>query len=286
MRKTERVPTEGDRRRGAWIRTGIGPPQQETPRVAAKPEAKASEPASGRSAKRFVEPFQFDDAQRAAIIETLAGDNIGDDTAREIFVGAIAYDLAVLKAAAEPPAPEPKQEAPTASAAPAEPAPKPALVAPVPSVPPLAGAARALAAEIGGLSEQDRQRLGEALRASDPFGRPHDANYLTAVLAEIQRIAEAADRIAPSPAETAPAPGPAEKKPAPVRMRPKPPSAPSPAAIAFIRHAASVYEQCFDTAPTAKASDPFAHVLAAITKAAGVPLPRQTQALRQALEKA
>jgi len=286
MRKTERTPTEGNRRRGAWMRTRIGRPQPEIQRVAAKPDAKASEAADGRSAKRFVEPFQFDDAQRAAIIETLAGDGVGDDTAREIFVGAIAYDLAVLKAAAEKPAPEPKQETPDSSAAPAEPAPKPALVPPVPSVHPLAGAARALAVEIGGLSEQDRQRLGEALRTSDPFGRPHDASYLTAVLAEIQRIAEAAERIAPSPPETAPAPGPAEKKPVLVRARPKPPSEPSAAAIAFIRHAASVYEQCFDAAPTAKASDPFAHVLAAIAKATGIPLPRQAQVLRQALEKA
>jgi hypothetical protein len=252
----------------------------------------ASGKSKGEPAKRFVEPFQYDAAQRRAILDALADAGLADDDTREIFVGAIAYDLALLQAAAgEAAASEPapsERESPERDVADREPTAQ-VEIADIGTNRrgALAETARDLAAQLDGLNSPQRQRLGAALRLSDPFDRDHDDAYLRALLNEIRRLADAAADIAPS--VSAPMSATPEAAPAPSRAPVRRPEAARQAgptsedAIAFIRHAAKVYEQCFDSLPSSKASDPFARVLKVIAKATGVPVPSQVRVLKKAL---
>ncbi len=104
MRKSGRTCDEGEQPARRWIRGPIASPRNAP--APTKP-AKSNTGTEVKPAKRFVEPYPYTDEQRAAIAATLATDGVGDDTAREIFIGAIAYDLALLEAAAKEPAPAP-----------------------------------------------------------------------------------------------------------------------------------------------------------------------------------
>ncbi|WP_462330371.1 hypothetical protein, partial [Thiohalocapsa halophila] len=84
-----------------------------TPNAAQAPSAKPRS-AAGRSKQHFVEPYPYTAAQRTAIERTLADCEVGDATAREIFIGAIAYDLAVLAAGLDEQR-EPEASAPQAA---------------------------------------------------------------------------------------------------------------------------------------------------------------------------
>jgi hypothetical protein len=290
-----------------WTRGAGGPAGGGVLRTAAssgarpiKVAGRAASPAGGRSkgqpAKRFVEPFQYDEVQRRAILEALAEAGLDDDT-REIFVGAIAYDLALLQAAAGETALAERQRSEREPATQDQAARVDATKGGADTAGPLAETARSLAAQLEGLSAGQRDALADALRRSDPFDRAHDDAYLRALLGEIRRIAEAAADIA-QPASmrvsTAAVAAPEQSstgsttKPPATRssQRPAPDQQtkpPSEAAIAFIRHAAKVYEQCFEARPSSKSSDPFARVLKVIAKATGVPVPSQTRVLKQAL---
>jgi len=315
MRKSARTPDDSEQRIGRWLRgplasAGTGsataPASATVGRSAATASAKPSASGSPTSSgKRFVEPYQYDDQQRAAINAALADNGLGDDMAREIFIGAIAYDLAVLQAPSKQlePTPDAKPES-TLVAEAVTPVPKTDAGAPTPatipqqppsSSTPLADAARGLAACLGQLDDAQRADLSAALKKSDPFDRTHDEAYLMAIAREAERIAEAASDIAPAPALTAPSPNakprgqveaaPAIKADADRQIKAKPAARPTPdtSALAFIRHAAKVYEQCFDAAPSIKTSDPFARVLAAVAKTTGVDIPTQARVLKLAL---
>ena len=320
MRKSGRTCDEGEQPSPRWTRGLIASPRNGP--APTKP-AKANAGADGKPAKRFVEPYPYTDEQRAAIAGTLATDGVGDNTAREIFIGAIAYDLALLQAAATEPAQAPSP-APAESQdqrpdqTQAEPGQESESDAPPGSVaePPvfastdaafdsepqggssaatLSNTAHKLAAALRALDHDQRRVLGVALRRSDPFNRSHDEAYLDAVVREFERIAQAAADLTPAPASqlasaappktptNAPAPPTADKVQAsqPAHKQSTPP--PHPAALAFLRHAANVFEQCFDNPPSLKAQEPFARVLSAIAEATGVPVPSQVRVLRQAL---
>jgi hypothetical protein len=339
MRKSERTCDEGEQPSRRWIRGPIAPPKNPAP---ARP-AKAKSDTDVKPAKRFVEPYPYTDEQRAAIAAALATDGIGDDTAREIFIGAIAYDLALLQAATAetPPAPDPasvqspvQTAVPTSEPAHAEPGeesksdtltpedPERLVVDSIDAGPdsePLAGSSLAslsetacsLAASLRALDHDQRRALGVALQRSDAFDRSHDEGYLNAVASESERIAQAAGDLAAAPvsepvleplsesasqpvsqpASTAPPKAAPETPAPPTRSEARAASAPAqsaaasphPAALAFIRHAANVFEQCFDHPPALKANEPFARVLSSIGKTTGIPVPSQVRVLRQAL---
>jgi len=321
MRKSGQTSGDTASSNRRWLR---GPPSSPRAKAGATPAAQtASRPpatstpgtkkarGSHGTGKRFVEPYQYDDEQRTAIAAAMAENGLGDDMTREIFIGAIAYDLALLqspKAAPEPlsgsapkPASSPASDrasagapaAKTAAPVPSTSSGIPAVVAEPrsPSRSPLADAARGLAACLGQLDDGQRASLSTALKRSDPFDRAHGDSYLTAILREVERIAEAAftlTAIPPLGPVATPDRGQEPEASAERKTAPKPSQrlAPDPAAIAFIRHAASVYEQCFDAPPSVKPSDPFARVLAAIAKTTGIVIPIQAQVLKQALRNA
>ncbi len=294
MPKTDWTARSSPDRRRPWL-PPTDPAAGETKRVA--PDGATRTPlrtdsAEAKPHKHFVEPYPYTPAQRAAITKALAKSRLGDATARDIFIGAIAYDLAAFAAAlAQQPAPD----AAAGGTAASEPATEPAAAAtPRGALTVIADHARVLADALTGLDADRRTELADHLSATDPLGRAYGASSLDALGAEIGRLATlagAADAAQAGPGVTATA-APAAA-PAPMRAIVEPPGAtPSPTqlaaasealALGFIRHAASVYEQCFDAQPEPDAAAPFAAVLQAVADATGIAIPTETDLLRQAL---
>ncbi len=263
-------------------------------------------PAAGRPRKHFVAPHPYTQSERDAIAQALADSRLGDATARDIFIGAIAYHLAVLKAApAERAAPEPQGAGRPAAArarsqgeAESAAQPLPELPAPTRLGANLADQAQALAGALDKLTEPERAALLSALAASDPFRRAYGPGYLAALQAELMRIADAAAAITGTQAEDAvmavppgrrPQRDPAGQKPSPIQGKQDLGATDFAAtdeqvALAFLRHAASVYEQCFEARPDPAPEAPFARVLSAIAAATGIAIPTGTALLRRALE--
>jgi len=287
------TPTPGERR------LVPPPPPTDAKRPETDKEPKRNARSRGREQtggakprKHFVEPYPYTADQRDAITRALADCGLGDATAREIFIGAIAYDLAVLaaalKASAEPAPPEatgpPESEALRESQASAS--------LPVPSAADLAERARTLVRTLDALDESGRSALLTAVAEADPFRRDHGPAYLAALHAEIARLASAAATIADAgagrTAPLAPPRGPNDRKPlsrksAKIRGKPSAGDKDAQSALGFIRHAASVYEQCFDARPAPAADAPFARVLTALATATGIPIPTGADLLRRAL---
>lgn len=323
MRKSVQPLIEGGQERRPWLakqRARAAGPSSARASAASEDSAsvRAGAARTDKHGRRFVEPYPYTETQRAAIIAALAGAGLGDETAREVFVGAIAYDLAVLaealRATAEA-APEDDtagdrtddraqdaehhSQPPEASAA----------------APPdtekregeLALAAAHLAELLDALGTDGREHLVRALDASDTFGRSHGEAYLAALTREVRQVAEAAASLPQSRQARAarePTPASADRREptrsasdAVSKRKPAPKSAPAAsetagraqapeAVLAFIRHAAAVYEQCFDMRPTSKVSDPFARALAAVARSTEIALPIRARLLKAALDPA
>ncbi len=263
--------THGSTTRRPWVRArtaGNAAPQSVTTskaRASAKaPTRTAAE--SDKPAKRFVQPFVFDDVQRGMITGALEAADIGDPTGRAIFIGAIAYELAAFRAEAAQRAPSP----------PAQPEPKAAPAAAPTQDHPLSALSRSaaqLVSQIEQIDEAARTTLSEALKRTDRFARGYGADYLEALRAELHRIALAAEAADP--------PAPPKPRPRPRRAKPI-----DPATISFIRFAAKAYAESLEQAPTPALSGPFAEVLRTIAEATDTPLQINARALKQALQAA
>jgi phytoene dehydrogenase-like protein len=230
--------------RSYWVRDILA---QETETT--KPRQRP--PSEGK--KRFVEPQRLTEEQRAALLSELEAASIGDAESRQLFAAALEYDLARFQGA--PPEP------PVAD-----------LVEPQPpeadkALRQLAELARALAKRLSQLDEEARNKLSSALSKADRFHRGYGTEYLDTMQEELLRVAATAPRKA-------------------VATRPKKPKHPplSDSAREFIRRVADAFGDCFETPPTADGSGAFVKVLSAITKATGVGIPTDPQALTEALK--
>lgn len=268
--------------------------RQDPPPASRKPQSHA---------KRFAEPYLFDDDQHAAIDRALTEAGVDDPSGRAIFIGAIAYDVAALAAALRAPPTDTKDTAAPVREAlqlrhepPEVPTPAETSAAPgsratgdVEDLAAVAQAAERLRQCLEALDDAARDRLLAAVSAADTFARGHGADYLAALALEAGRVGSsagsAAERLA-KPQQQA-RPSAAQPSPARVDVRPQA-SEPQPqmsdaAALHFIRQAARVYQESFDTAPTTRAAGPFARALAAIAKVTGLPIPTRVADLKRAL---
>jgi hypothetical protein len=260
-------------------------------------------PGGAKHGKRFIERYPFSALQREAIDVALAEAGLGDAAAREIFIGAIAYDLALLADAlarqAQPKVPSQPRHSPrsaTRRQAGAIGKTPVSTQAPVSVLAELATRARAFAAALGDLDSATRNPLLSMLSHTDRYRRAHGPAYLQALASEALRVADAAVAD-PDPAEplttqrpqrtsTADSGSPSLPDQAPIAT-PKPAPSSEPADVGtrtFIRHAAAVFEQCFDTAANPKTEGPFARALRALASATGIAVPTDPERLASALQ--
>jgi hypothetical protein len=293
MPKTDRSARNAPTRRQRWL---VPPDAATRGEAGGDAEAgkrtgrgRASDQPKSAQRKHFIEPYPYTSEERGAIDRVLADCGLGDATAREIFIGAIAYDLAVLRTALA--APEPPAAA-SATGAPASSRQHPEPPAGAEVELELAARALALAQHIEALDEQARTALLSALADADPFRREYGPAYLDAVRLEATRIAGAAGALAGMAEQAGAAAEPtrgraaragSSDKPAATRATRAATATGTQSAIGFIRHAASVYEQCFDARPDPAPDAQFARVLNAIATATGIAVPTAPDVLRRAL---
>jgi len=144
---------------------------------------------------------------------------------------------------------------------------------------------------LSALDDAARDRLLAAVSAADPFARAHGADYLAALALEAGRVGSSAGSAAERLAKPQQQARPSAARPSPARAQvdvraqasePQP-QMPDAAALHFIRQAARVYQESFDTAPTTRAAGPFARALAAIAKVTGLLIPTRVADLKRAL---
>lgn len=230
--------------RSYWVKS-LGPPGGEP----ASAEADAA-------ATRFVEPFRFDTKQRNSMLALMRRLRIGDTDGREIFMVAIAYDLAAYKQQqTSEPAPEPETPATPQTAEPE------GL-----GMGPMASAIAALCEQIDTLDEGARERLVAELQRGDRFKRGYDSRYLTELRGELDLLAQvcATPTAAAAPAEP-------------------PPPALSPQARHLLGRLANAYQDCFEDPPTPDPAGPFAQLVGLLCEIAAIDLPRDGDSLSQAL---
>ncbi len=248
-----------------------------------KPASKAGGKRAGR---RFVAPVRLDGAAREAIMATLDAAGIGDASGREIFVGALGYDLANLLQALGTGSRVGRSAATEVQAAAAAEGPGTAASASAgaatdtKAIGALADAARSLQQRLSALDDGGRKRLASALTRTDRLARDHGPGYLSALDAELMHLVTAANEACKTtgPARAGDA-SKSRRRSTPVK---RPPAAEA-ATLAFVRQVARVYSQCLDQPPTAVADAPFARVLQIIADQAEVPLTLTPTVLRQGL---
>lgn len=213
-------------------------------------------PATGDSeSPRFVEPFRFDAKQKNALLQLLRRLRIGDTDGREIFMVAIAYDLAAYQAqAANAPAALEQPEAPQ-----------------VPSslglaLEPMAAAVAGLCAQLDALDSLGRERLVAELQRGDRFQRGYDERYLTELRCELDLLGQ----VCSTPAQTG------------VQAPPQSPTL-SPQARHLLARLANAYSDCFEDQPTADPEGSFAQVVAQLCQIAAIELPTDADSLTHAL---
>lgn len=220
-------------------------------------EESGSPPSNGDSeGPRFVEPFRFDAKQKNSLLQVLRRLRIGDTDGREIFMVAIAYDLAAYKAQAvdELPAttqPESPQAPPAQGLA----------------LEPMAAAITALCEQLDSLDGTSRERLVAELQRGDRFQRGYDERYLTELRCELDLLGQ----LCATPATAS------------VQATTPTPTL-SPQARHLITRLANAYNDCFEDPPTADPEGPFAQVVVQLCQIAAIELPTDADSLTQALE--
>jgi hypothetical protein len=201
---------------------------------AAGPRGGSAAPATQRS--RFVGPAHLDGARKAEIAAALEAHGIGDEVGRQIFIGALEYQLSAFGA-----------ELGRRGARPAGPvaqdSPDPALLA-------IREQTRALADGLRVLNARSRRGLLEALTDQDRLGRGYDERYLSQLSCELERLDQACAAASDS-VEVAPA-----QDPTPSR--------------GLVAKLAAVYAECFEEEPTAETGGRFQKLLEILNEETGL----------------
>jgi len=227
-----------------------------------KPKKKATKP----KGSRFVGPAQLDEKQKSQIREALKKKKIGDEMDREIFIGAMEYQISVFSQRLAPsvtPESEPKPESPGLDGS-------------------LEKALRAIIANTSSLSDLLRTlpntakaRVTEILAGQDVLGRGYDERYLCELGCEIDRLERACSAIATAVCVAEPEtelPGEASE--------PKPDPAVSRELVAKL---AGIFSECFEMEPTAEDRGPFRASLKILGEATGMAIEQEPEFLAQVL---
>lgn len=207
--------------------------------------------------EHFVEPWRLDDQQKKALVAALKKRKIGDGEGRRLFVNVLEYELSGFRAA--------EAASPVAEAA----APPPPQVDAT-TLQAIDELARALAARLGEIPEDQEPQLLETLAAQDEMGRGYGVRYLDTLYQEASRLAQACATVTANLA--APPPEAAAE-----------PSGPSPAMLGLVASLAHVFEECFEQPPTAAARGQFAVTLKLVANGVGLDIPRDKTLLEQVL---
>lgn len=222
-----------------------------------KVEVKAKKP----KGSRFIGPAQLDEERRSHICESLEKKKIGDEIGRQIFIGAVEYQISAfakqLERSAEAelePEPEPEPTPPGLSTAVEE------------TLQAIVGNAAGLSSLLRALPEEAKARVTETLAAQDGLDHGYDGRYLCELGLEIDRLGRACIAAASAPAPRKP------------ESRPTPASAVSCELVAKL---AEVFSDCFEMEPTADEDGDFYAALKILGEVTGLAIAPGPEILEQ-----
>lgn len=210
----------------------------------AKPGRRSDKATSG---SRFVGATALDEGQRVRIAHALRERRIGDEVGRQIFIGALEYQLCAFGAQLgrqEPQGPGRGADDPLERA-----------------LRGVLAAARRLAELLRGLPEAARSELSGGLAREHADTRARADRRLTELAGEVERLAEAGGTAAETQA---------------ARSQPAPPAE-------LLARLAKAYAECFEQAPTAEPEGPFQTTLDVVAEITGLVLAPKPALLARAL---
>ncbi len=222
--------------------------------VSATTQVKVETKVKKRGGSRFVGATHLDDAQRAQICSALKKEKIGDEIGRQIFIGALEYEISNFAHRLEQ------------------------RVAPAPETSGLSAAlektlqaivekARVLSSLLRELPDGAKGSLTESLAVQDERGRGYDERYLCELGCEIDRLERACRVVAADP-EPEPEPEPE-------------PTVPDPASSGdFVAKLANAFSECFEMQPAADADGPFRATLQVLGTVTGLVIGSEPEFLK------
>jgi hypothetical protein len=187
---------------------------------------------------RFVGPTHLDDDQKARICNSLEKQGIGDDIGRQIFIGALEYQIsAFAHQLGRQVQMEPKKGGLRSAV-------EKTLQA-------IAEKARILSGLLRELPTDSKSSLTANLAARDERGRGYDERYLCELGCEIDRLERACSAIDHDLE-------PEEAEPDPASSRD------------FVAKLANVFSECFEMQPSAEADGPFRYSLQVVGDVTGL----------------
>lgn len=209
------------------------------PQPAPLPHPPANAPGPAGTGSHFLSPVRLSQAQKRALVQALAEQDIGDIPSCQLFAGAAEYELGTYHRYARlesAPAPEPA----------------------APPVPPSLGALKTAASALLGTLE--KAPCAEAV-ADVSLGSTWTDARQRRLCCEVYRLFKACDLPVEPP------------KPArPLAAVPSEPVADPSSTRRFVRSLARTFGECFEVAPTLAPGSPFRRALELVTATAGIRL--------------
>lgn len=174
---------------------------------------------------RFVGATHLDDDQKARICDALKEQKIGDDIGRQIFIGALEYQISTFAHQLEQQVQTEPKKSGLSSAM------EKALQA-------IVEKARILSRLLRQLPDNAKTSLTTSLTAHDERGRSYDERYLCELGCEIDRLEHACSAISDELEPEVTAPDPASS-------------------LDFVAKLADVFSECFEMQPNADPDGPF-----------------------------
>lgn len=200
---------------------------------------------------RFVGATHLDDDQKARICKALKEKKVGDEIGRQIFIGAVEYQISAFAQRLEHRiAPEPKTNALNA-----------ALEITLRAI---VEKARVLSALLRDLPDSAKKKLTGTLASQDERGRGYDQRYLCELGCEIDRLARACATAA-SDVE------PETQEPDPASSR------------EFVAKLAYIFSECFESTPTAYEDGAFRAALEVLGEVTGLVIGTEPEFITRAL---
>lgn len=223
--------------------------------VSATTHVSTEKRAKKRKGSRFVGPARLGDDQKLQLFEALEKNRVGDEMGRQIFVGAVEYQISAFAHRLEHFV-APESEPPGLDAAQEQ------------TLRTIAEKARILSGLLRELPDSAKTQIIQGLATADELARGYDERYLQALEYEIGRL-ERACIVAlgePKPANSGQEPGP---DPAVTRE--------------IVAKLAEIFSECFEMQPTADENGPFRASLRVIGKITGLTIGHEPEFLAQVL---
>lgn len=219
--------------------------------VSANTHIKTEKKVKSSKGSRFVGATHLDDDQKARICKALKKKKVGDEIGRQIFIGAVEYQLSAFAQRLEHRIErEPKISALNAAL-------EKTLRA-------IVEKARVLSALLRDLPDSAKANLTSTLTSQDDRGRGYDQRYLCELGCEIDRLERACDTAIGDV-------GPETQEPDPASSR------------EFVAKLAYIFSECFESAPTADEDGAFRAALEVLGEVTGLVIGTEPEFITRAL---